>query len=600
MREKPHLLPAPGGHTFHLPILGTAFSIESALKVARYGISSVLSLVDDLLLEQMRELHCRQWDIPYEAIGGDEVDFRARRVTAYLNQLGEIVEKQMAELRAAPFEEGSEITRYFDLLPDGPLRSDYLKMKSLPGGGARDRLEKDLRDRVRAGSIDVNIMTKLDRLPTRGGEPLPQEQSDAMAALRGFALSSLRSAMVFSAGMHPRLYSYAAQFDDFFPDASLELTKRLILKVSDYRSAEIQGRFLAKRGLWVSEFRIESALNCGGHTFPSNGLLMGPILEEFKSNRRNLIETLHKAYGKALGAAGRAAPPEPLPLRITVQGGIGTAREDRFLREHFAVDGTGWGTPFLLVPEATTVDEAHLKKLTNATAGDVYLSRSSPTGIPFWNLRTSGSEEMRRRHIADGRPGSSCPKGHLRFNTDLTEKAVCIAARAYQKRRLANLPDEGFSEKQLPIVKEDVVTKSCICHDLAGAALLAHNIDAKATPAICCGPGILHYSRTATLDEMVGHIYGRLNLLKDDDRVHMFLKEFELYISYLAGEVDRHGLELSALQPKQFLEIRKNLLTGAGYYREHADDIAGNDAERFRRGLETLAARLGGISLPEK
>lgn len=600
MTDKPLTDLVPEGHTFHLPILGTAFSVEAALKISRYGISTVLSLVDDLLLEQMRELHCRQRDIPYEAIGADAEDRRARRVTAYLNQLGEIVKKQTADLREAPFEEGSEITRYFDLLPDGPLRSDYLKMKALPEGAARDGLEKDLRGRVRAGSIDVNIMTKLDRLPTRNGEPLPQEQSDAMAALRGFALSTLRSAMVFSAGMHPRLYSYVAQFDDFFPDESMELKKKLILKVSDYRSAEIQGRFLAKRGLWVSEFRIESALNCGGHTFPSNGLLMGPILEEFKSRRGKLTETLHQAYSKALGARGRTAPPEPLPLRITVQGGIGTAREDRFLREHFEVEGTGWGTPFLLVPEATTVDEAHLEKLTGAAPEDVYLSRSSPMGLPFWNLRTSASEEMRRQHIADGRPGSACPKGHLRFNTDLTEKAVCLAARSYQKRRLAALPGEGLSEKQLPVVREDVVTKSCICHDLAGAAMLVHNIDSKATPAICCGPGILHYSRTATLDEMVGHIYGRLNLLKDDGRPHMFLKEFELYISYLAGEVDRHSLELPGLQPKQFAEIRENLRRGADYYREHADDIAGDDVASFRRGIDSLSARIDGILIPEK
>ncbi len=34
-------------HTFHVPILGIGFTIDTPLKVGRYGISSVISLVDD-------------------------------------------------------------------------------------------------------------------------------------------------------------------------------------------------------------------------------------------------------------------------------------------------------------------------------------------------------------------------------------------------------------------------------------------------------------------------------------------------------------------------------------------------------------------------
>lgn len=44
-------------HTFHLSVMGLAFSIDSPLKVAQYGISSVLSLSADTLLEQMREYY---------------------------------------------------------------------------------------------------------------------------------------------------------------------------------------------------------------------------------------------------------------------------------------------------------------------------------------------------------------------------------------------------------------------------------------------------------------------------------------------------------------------------------------------------------------
>ena len=60
-----------------------------------------------------------------------------------------------------------------------------------------------------------------------------------------------------------------------------------MLKVSDFHSAVVQGKFLAKRGLWVSEYRIESGLNCGGHAFATKGLLLGPILDEFQRSGKN-------------------------------------------------------------------------------------------------------------------------------------------------------------------------------------------------------------------------------------------------------------------------------------------------------------------------
>ena len=52
-------------HTFHIPVLGLGYSIDTPLKVARYGISSVVSIVDDLLIERMREFHLQQNNQPY-------------------------------------------------------------------------------------------------------------------------------------------------------------------------------------------------------------------------------------------------------------------------------------------------------------------------------------------------------------------------------------------------------------------------------------------------------------------------------------------------------------------------------------------------------
>ena len=398
-------------HSFHIPVMGTGFTIDTPLKVARYGISSVISLVDDVLIEQVRKFHCDRLGEPFEPIGAGEDDARARRITAYLNLVDGIVRRQSQALQAAPFEDGSEITRYFRMLPDSPLKTAYEEMLGAPDGPEKDRRQALLRPLAVPGSIDVNIMTKLDSDAYRDGQKLPPECADAMAALRGFARSALSSAIIFSAGINQRLYRYAATFDDFFADESGQFKKTIILKVSDFHSAEVQGKFLAKRGLWVSEFRIESGLNCGGHAFATDGHLLGPVLEEFKQKRPELILALREAYLKALDAQGRPASQAPGDARITVQGGIGTALENDFLLRYYLLDGTGWGTPFLLVPEATNVDRNQLEKLLSARPGDVFLSDSSPLGVPFWNLRTSSSEEARRRRNDRRQSRKPLPQG---------------------------------------------------------------------------------------------------------------------------------------------------------------------------------------------
>ncbi len=532
-------------HTFHIPVMGTGFTIDAALRVAKYGISSVISLVDDILIEQMRRFHCEKEGEPYEEITHLDEDARARRITAYLNLLDRLVRRQVERLQASPFEPGSEITRYYELLPDSPLAQSYRDMLATADAQERAERQDRLRPLAVPGSIDVNIMSKGDRDVYRNGEKLPPRFSDASAALRGYANSSLTSSIVFSAGMNPRLYSYVAEFRDFFPDENGFFKKKIVLKVSDYHSAAVQGKFLAKRGLWVSEYRVESGLNCGGHAFATKGLLLGPILEEFKQKKNSLTEELHATYIKALVRLGYPTKPVPRAVRITVQGGIGTPAEDKMLRDYYGADGTGWATPFLLVPEVTNVDQQHLEKLSAATEGDVYLSDSSPFGLPFWNLRTSASEEARRRRIAANRPGSPCGKGFVMlFNKEFTSRPICTASHQYQELKLQHLPRENLTEQQRAAVRESVLGKSCICNDLGGGALLKNKIDPTATPAICCGPNIANFSKIVSLEEMVGHIYGRISLLTNPNRPHMFIRELALYIDYFCEELKKYWLGL--------------------------------------------------------
>lgn len=270
-------------HTFHIPVMGLGFTIDSPARVAHYGISSVISIVDDSLIEKMREFYCKSRNTDFHPISDKFDDFRAKRITAYLNLMDDIVREKFAAMRESVRTNRAELEKYLAMLPNqSAIRQKFHDLKEEYGPG---KAWEWIQEHISPGKIDVNIMTKLDKTNFRGKEKLANEYSDAHAALRGFANSTLESSIVLSAGMNPRLYGYMENFKDFYPDNSGRLKKQITLKVSDYRSALIQGKFLAKKGLWVSEFRIESGLNCGGHAFATDGYLMGPILEEFREKR---------------------------------------------------------------------------------------------------------------------------------------------------------------------------------------------------------------------------------------------------------------------------------------------------------------------------
>ncbi len=291
-------------HSFHIPVMGLGYTVDTPIKVAPLGISSVVSIMDDHLLEEMRRIYSEKSGVPFFPISEKSSDYRAERIKAYLNLLHNLVEKKLVEIKDFDSLEDDSFQNYLNLLPEyHPIHTLIKEAKEA------DPIQKQIyiaqiREMILPGSIDVNIMTKVDKLNSDAdGNELPREFSDALSALRGFAMSKLSGAVIFSAGMNPALFAYAEQFADFFPNSMGELNKRIILKVSDYRSALIQGKFLAKKGLWVSEFRIESGLNCGGHAFATDGFLIGPILEEFKANREELKTALYDLCQKALQEA---------------------------------------------------------------------------------------------------------------------------------------------------------------------------------------------------------------------------------------------------------------------------------------------------------
>jgi hypothetical protein len=554
--------------------MGLAYTIDSPAKVARFGISSVLSIIEDRLIETMRAHYYPKMNLPYHPITKDVPDYRAKRVTDYLNMLQALVYDQVNKLKTEAFELGTEITKYFEMLPENSLlKKRYLEMLHCTNSSDKAKKQDELRKAIVAGQIDVNILTKVDGETYHKDGEVVADGSNAVTAIRGYINSELRnSSICLSAGLNPRLYSYMEDKNAFFPNKEGRFNKKLIIKVSDYRSALIQGKFLAKKGVWVSEFRIESGLNCGGHAFATTGYLLGPVLEEFKKHKDELVQELFAIYQPVISQkAGFELNTVP-EILVTVQGGIGTHEEDSFLRDQYDIDSTGWGTPFLLVPEATTVDDQTLKLLSEATEKDVHLSDYSPMGIPFWYLNGTTSDLNKHAMIAQGKPGSACPERLLQFNTEFTEHPICAASKQYQALKIKQLKSQNLAPEELEEQLAQVMGKDCLCVGLSNAAALQYDelfLKNDQTVNVCPGPNIANYTEVVSLQKMVDHIYGRTDLVTNKKRSHMFLAEIKIYIQYLRDEIRKGKGDYQ--QPKRrsyYKSFVSNMLEAVAYYRD--------------------------------
>lgn len=587
-------------HSFHIPVMGIAFTIDTPLKVSHLGIDSAISLVDDILLEKLRKAYCKKFEMPYHEINGNTKDFRAKRITSYLNLIKELAEKRFEQLKDVTNGYGEGLKQYFDMLPDtSVLKQRFIELTQK--NNHRVALQAFLDANLSMGKIEVNIMTKLDKGNYRKKIPLSNKYNDAHAALRGYANSTLSSSVIFSAGMNPRLYGYIEEFDDFYPDENGNIKKKIILKVSDYRSALIQGKFLAKKGLWVSEYRIESGLNCGGHAFATDGHLMGPILAHFRDNKEDLVSEIHSVLVRALSHRKRHVPQSILPVKVSAQGGVGTSEEHDFLLEHYKLDSVGWGSPFLLVPEATTVDNTTLTKLAQAEEKDLYLSNISPLGVPFNSLRGNTKDLEKWANIHKNRPGSACPKKYVAMNKEFTNEGICTASRQYQHLKIQELDNKNLPRETYQRAYDKIVEKSCACVGLGTSALLKHGLDTKTEGngvSICPGPNMAYFSKIASLKEMMHHIYGKSNLIKRTDRPHMFIKELKIYVDFLKDKIAEVTGTITDKEIAYLSNFTDNLHEGISYYQNlfgSANKDLYNNAQTLRV-LVDFNSVLDGIS----
>jgi hypothetical protein len=592
-------------HTFHIPVMGLAYTIDSPIRVGKYGISSVISIMDDDLIEKMNAFYSAKFEIPYHEITQKIHDYRALRITSYLNLVDKIVKEKFENLKTEIVESKTALENYIAILPNKSEIKKGLENFLENGFEFKENVKQYIENNIYPGDIDVNIMTKLDKDNFEKDEQLPIEFNDAHAALRGFVNSNLESSVVLSAGMNPRLYSYFENFSSFFPDLNNHLKKKITLKVSDFRSAMIQGNFLAKKGLWVSEYRIESGLNCGGHAFATDGFLLGPILEEFKSKKDQLIQSAYELMTKALAQKEMHVPEKPLNLKITVQGGVGTSEEHAFLLDHYEVDSVGWGTPFLLVLEATSVDKATRELLIKAKEEDLYLSHVSPLGIPFNTLRGTTNELFKQKRIDESKAGSSCPKRFLALSKELDAKGICASSKKYQDIKLAELEEQKdtLSEENFKRKSFSITEKACLCVGLANASYLENDIKIKGQAQgviICPGPNMAYFDQEVSLSKMIQHIYGNANVLQNTHRPNMFVKELIMYVDYFKKEILDISNEITAAQIKKLNAFKSNLLDGIYYYEELFSNV--NYFEKSKATINSMLhfykTEIIGIEIP--
>ena len=574
-------------HTFHIPVMGTAFTADTPLKVSQFGIDSVIALADDVLLERLRKVYSDTNNLQYEEIKNNTKDYRADRITSYLNLVNKLANQKYEEYTTATKEKVEALKTFFATFPDtSQLKKEFNKLTEKYFN--IDEISTWLKENLNMGSIDVNIMTKVDKPNFFKNEALPSEYNDAHAALRGYANSDLASSIIFSAGMNPRLYGYISQFEDFYPNAEGDIKKKIVLKVSDYRSALIQGKYLAKKGLWVSEYRVESGLNCGGHAFATDGYLMGPILAEFREKREELIKEVYEICKAALLANNRVIPKKTLVLKITAQGGVGTAEEHDFLIKHYELDSVGWGTPFLLVPEVTNVDDKTRMQLVKAKEKDLYLSNVSPLGVPFNNLRNSSKDAEKLQKVKDGKPGSPCPRRYLAFSTEYDEKGVCTASRLYQKNKIEELG-----------VSDEITEKVCLCMGLSAAAVITNGIETRESTAvsICPGPNMAYFDKLLSLEDMTKHIYGLENFMSRTDRPNMFVKELNLYMEFLKNKLEEAKKDWNKKQEKYFNRFLENMNEGIAYYTNMFDGLKDKYEQTKEETLASLEKTKSNLAL---
>src|SRR5690554_1873831 len=83
---------------------------------------------------------------------------------------------------------------------------------------------------------------------------------------------------------------------------------------------------------------------------------------------------------------------------------------------------------------------------------------------------------------------------------------------------------------------------------------------------VCPGPNMAYFDKEVSLFEMVRHIYGNANVLSDNNRPNLFIKELKMYVDFLKDEISEFSDTIVNAQIKKWESFKMNLLEGIHYY----------------------------------
>lgn len=93
---------------------------------------------------------------------------------------------------------------------------------------------------------------------------------------------------------------------------------------------------------------------------------------------------------------------------------------------------------------------------------------------------------------------------------------------------------------------------------------------------------------------MTDHIYGRINLLEDTDRPHMFVKELQLNIEFIK-EKKQEMEPADRKLVKYVLDFLKQLTTGIEYYRSISDQLKADEC--FNATLDSIELEIKKVQM---
>ncbi|MFN3529312.1 MAG: hypothetical protein ACK417_05265 [Bacteroidia bacterium] len=197
------------------------------------------------------------------------------------------------------------------------------------------------------------------------------------------------------------------------------------------------------------------------------------------------------------------------------------------------------------------------------------MSNASPLGVPFHNLRGSSQQQHQAARLAKGKVGSPCTKKFLKLLPAFGEETLCSASTKYIRKAIKALEGRELSAELLALETAKLHEKECLCSGLTMPFLEEFDLDKSlegSGVSVCPGPNIAYFEGKFSLLQMVSHIYGRTNLMVHTNRSHMFLKEAQLYLSYLQSACAEFYQSPTTKQGQYLLKFVINMRQGLMYY----------------------------------